>query len=60
MTPGQTWLINEMVNDVRRVYNDGREHTPDADAFRRGMATRSGSGMATCFVNAYQAPDAGQ
>jgi len=33
VTPQQTWLINEMVNDVRRVYTDGREHTPDADAY---------------------------
>ncbi len=33
VTPGQTWLINEMVNDVRRVYTDGRAHTPDADAY---------------------------
>jgi hypothetical protein len=33
VTPSQTWLINEMVNDVRRVYTDGREHTPDADAY---------------------------
>ena len=33
VTPAQTWLINEMVNDVRRVYTDGRAHTPDADAY---------------------------
>ncbi len=33
VTPKQTWLINEMVNDVRRVYTDGREHTPEADAY---------------------------
>jgi len=33
VTPGQTWLINEMVNDVRRVYTDGREHTPEEDAY---------------------------
>lgn len=33
VTPGQTWLINEMVNDVRRVYTDGRDHTPDEDAY---------------------------
>ena len=33
MTPDQTWLINEMVNDVRRVYTDGREHTPSDDAY---------------------------
>jgi hypothetical protein len=33
VTPQQTWLINEMVNDVRRVYTDGREHTPQEDAY---------------------------
>jgi len=26
VTPDQTWLINEMVNDIRRVYTDGSEH----------------------------------
>jgi hypothetical protein len=33
VTPDQTWLINEMVNDIRRVYTDGREHTPEADRY---------------------------
>jgi hypothetical protein len=33
ITPGQTWLINEMVNDIRRVYTDGRPHTAEADAY---------------------------
>jgi hypothetical protein len=33
VTPKQTWLVNEMVNDMRRVYTDGREHTPDDDAY---------------------------
>ena len=33
VTPAQTWLINEMVNDVRRVYTDGREHTSEDDAY---------------------------
>jgi hypothetical protein len=33
VTPSQTWLINEMVNDVRRVYTDGREHTPADEAY---------------------------
>ena len=28
VTPNQTWLINEMVNDIRRVYTDGRDHVP--------------------------------
>jgi len=33
VTPAQTWLMNEMVNDVRRVYTDGRDHTPKDDAY---------------------------
>jgi hypothetical protein len=33
VTPGQTWLVNEMVNDVRRVYTDGRPHTAPEDAY---------------------------
>jgi hypothetical protein len=33
IAPRQTLLINEMVNDVRRVYTDGREHTTDEDAY---------------------------
>jgi hypothetical protein len=33
VTPDQTWLINEMVNDIRRVYTDGRAHTLEADAY---------------------------
>lgn len=33
VTPAQTWLVNEMVNDVRRVYTDGRPHTADEDAY---------------------------
>ena len=33
VTPNQTWLMNEMVNDVRRVYTDGRDHTPADDAY---------------------------
>jgi len=31
VTPDQTWLINEMVNDIRRVYTDGRGHNPKED-----------------------------
>ena len=31
VTPNQTWLINEMVNDIRRIYTDGRVHTAEAD-----------------------------
>jgi hypothetical protein len=33
VTPDQTWLINEMVNDVRRIYTDGRDHVPAADRY---------------------------
>ena len=33
VTPDQTWLINEMVNDIRRIYTDGRNHTPEADQY---------------------------
>lgn len=32
-TPGQTWLINEMMNEVRRVYTDGRGHPPPEDQY---------------------------
>jgi len=33
VTPDQTWLMNELINDVRRVYTDGRDHTPEADRY---------------------------
>ena len=33
VTPNETWLVNEMVNDVRRVYTDGRDHTPEEAAY---------------------------
>jgi hypothetical protein len=33
VTPNETWLINEMVNDVRRIYTDGRDHPPEADRY---------------------------
>jgi hypothetical protein len=33
LRPEQTLLINEMVNDIRRIYTDGREHTPTDDAY---------------------------
>jgi len=32
-TPGQTLLINEMSNDIRRIYTDGRDHVPEADRY---------------------------
>lgn len=33
VTPGQTWMINEMMNEVRRIYTDGRGHPPPEDAY---------------------------
>jgi hypothetical protein len=33
VTPAQTWLINEMVNEIRRVYTDGRGHIPEDDRY---------------------------
>jgi hypothetical protein len=31
--PDQVWLINELVNDIRRIYTDGRGHTPADEAY---------------------------
>jgi hypothetical protein len=31
--PEQTWLSSETVNNVRRIYTDGRDHPSPADAF---------------------------
>jgi hypothetical protein len=33
LRPEQTLLINEMENDIRRVYTDGRGHTPEDEAY---------------------------
>ena len=33
VTPEQTWLVNEMVNDIRRIYTDGRAHVAEADRY---------------------------
>jgi len=33
VTPDQTWLVNEMVNDIRRIYTDGRGHPPEEDRY---------------------------
>lgn len=33
VTPDETWLISEQVNEIRRVYTDGRGHTPEADRY---------------------------
>jgi hypothetical protein len=33
VTPDQTWLVNEMVNDIRRIYTDGRGHVRPEDRY---------------------------
>ena len=33
VTPDQTYLINEMMNDIRRIYTDGRGHVPEEDRY---------------------------
>jgi hypothetical protein len=33
VTPNETWLANEMQNEIRRVYTDGRDHPSEADAY---------------------------
>jgi hypothetical protein len=33
LRPDQTHLINEMLADTRRIYTDGRGHTPDDEAY---------------------------
>jgi hypothetical protein len=33
VTPAQTYLFSETVNNLRRVYTDGRGHPPSADAY---------------------------
>lgn len=33
VTPDKTLLISEVVNIVRRIYTDGRDHTPPADRY---------------------------
>ena len=33
ITPDQTYLINEMMNDIRRIYTDGRGHLPAEDRY---------------------------
>ncbi len=33
LRPETTYLVNEMVNDIRRVYTDGRGHTPADEAY---------------------------
>lgn len=33
VTPGQSWLISEVVNSTRRVYTDDRGHPPEEDRY---------------------------
>ncbi len=33
LRPDQAWLVNEMMNEIRRVYTDGRDHPTEADAY---------------------------
>lgn len=33
VTPEQTWLFSETVNNLRRIYTDGRGHPPPEDAY---------------------------
>ncbi len=33
VTPDQTWLTSETVNNIRRIYTDGRDHPPAEDAY---------------------------
>jgi hypothetical protein len=33
VTPGETYLFSETMNNMRRVYTDGRAHPPAADAY---------------------------
>src|SRR5215472_14030123 len=33
VTPNETWALTEQVNEIRRIYTDGRGHTPEADRY---------------------------
>jgi len=33
VTPKQSWFTSETVNNMRRIYTDGRAHTPPEDAY---------------------------
>jgi hypothetical protein len=33
VTPDQTWLLAEQMNELRMVYTDGRDHIPEADRY---------------------------
>ena len=32
-TPNETWMTNEQQSETRRIYTDGRGHTPDDEAY---------------------------
>jgi hypothetical protein len=32
VTPNQTWMTSQTLNDIRRIYTDGRGHTPENEA----------------------------
>jgi hypothetical protein len=33
VTPNETWLLTEQMNEIRRVYTDGRDHTAKIDRY---------------------------
>jgi hypothetical protein len=33
VSPDESWLITEQLNEIRRVYTDGRGHTPEKDRY---------------------------
>jgi len=33
VTPSETWVLTEQMNEIRRIYTDGRGHTPEADRY---------------------------
>jgi hypothetical protein len=33
VTPAQVWLASETVNNIRRIYTDGRDHLPELDRY---------------------------
>lgn len=33
VTPNETWVMTEQMNEIRRIYTDGRDHTPEADRY---------------------------
>jgi hypothetical protein len=33
VAPNETWVLTEQMNEIRRIYTDGRGHTPEADRY---------------------------